>query len=264
MIADLRAQAAELPKLRAEKEQLEEKIREFTLKVASLAAQIAPAAFSGGNPADVRAAIALALKRLRDTRKILNDMAQEAEATEKKARAEAAKIDLASIHVEYERGVRLITGEKNWDRALDKFRRYVAVKKVTKGSDPDKVLEGYRQHVFTGPELVREIRAFTLWWKQEKSTRAKESAQTRAKRKRPGRVKRPASDLRLKENRRHKQGYCRVCGKRVGRRQRLCDEHITAKVLAVPVDSTDLKKLLKKGERVTTEPWIVLEDFSLD
>ena len=259
MISGLRAKTADLPKLRAEAERLEDKRDEFIFKVATLAVQINAKLFEE-SPA---VAVKLALKRLRDTRRILNEMAREDDAKERKAKAKAEKADLASVHEKYESGVKLITGDlENWDRARDKFKGYVAARKVTKGSSLETVLEQYRRHGFTGPELVREKKGFMGWWKQEKSRQAKKAAQT----KRRGRVKRPASDLRFIENRRHKQGYCQVCGRRVGPRRRRCDKHINSKVLAFGVNSTDLAKLSKTDspQHVSTLPHDVLEGFSLE
>jgi hypothetical protein len=83
-------------------------------------------------------------------------------------------------------------------------------------------------------EIGREIRRFDDWWKQEKSAVAKKSASLRKR----GRVKRPASDLRFKENRKHKRGYCQKCGKRTSRSaagnyERLCDDHIKSDPIKV-------------------------------
>jgi hypothetical protein len=46
-------------------------------------------------------------------------------------------------------------------------------------------------------------------------------------------VKRPESDLRFTKNRRHRQGYCQKCGKRVRKDERLCEEHLSGKPLLV-------------------------------
>jgi hypothetical protein len=236
MIADLRAKAAELPALRAKTERLEDKLNEFIFRVAELAALINPKLFEE-SPAT---AVKLAVKRLRDTRRILGEIAQGEKLKEKQAVADAQRADLASVRVEYDEGVRLITGElKNWDRALDKFKRYVAARKLTKGSSVEKVLAHYRKHGFRGSELVNEKKEFMRWWKQERSGQAREAARARKR----GKVKRPKSDLRFKENRRHKKGYCRVCGKRVRPRQRVCDDHIKGKPFLVHVGSNDLAKL---------------------
>jgi regulator of replication initiation timing len=264
--AELSAQAAELPALRAEnerlrgeKERLDEKLQSFVTNVALLAAQISPEAFNGSRD-DMRAAIRLAQKRLRDTRSILNEIADEDEANAKKRRAEAAKRNLSEVYKGgFERIVKLITNQKSWDRALDKFKRYVAAKKVTDGSDVAKVLEGFRrqweEHGCTLQTIAREIREFGPWWKQEKGRQARESAQ--AKIKKPGHVKRPKSDLRKKENRRHKQGYCQVCGKptrrrKIGKRwryERKCDKHLTAKPLIHSVgDLTDAPESSLSGD----------------
>jgi hypothetical protein len=253
MIADLKAKAAEVPRLKAEAQRLEERIEKIYLDIATLAALISPAAFAG-SPDDRRAAIKLAFKRLRDTKRIVGEIIEEGKEKEKKALAEAEKADLAKIRHGYERAVKLITGElKQPDRARDKWKRYVAAKKVTPGSDLEKVLAHYRErwerHGWTLPELVGEKREFADWWKQEKSNQAKKAAgrkhggQAKAKtgkKRGRGRVKRPASDLRKKEVRLHKLGYCRVCGIKIAKNQRVCDGHIKAKVMAFSVGSTDL------------------------
>jgi hypothetical protein len=277
LIAGQRVKVAEAKELRANLDRVQDRLERFYRDVAMLAAQISPKAFNGSTD-DMRAAIKLAVKRLRDTRRIIGEILQEDEDAEKKAAAQAEKAVFTKPRKGYQKAVRLITREKNWDRALGKWRRYIAATKVTPGSDLEKVLASYRErwekHGWTFSELVTEVRGFDPWWKQEKGRRGTESAQSRAKRKTPGRLKRPASDLRLKENRRHAQGYCRLCGKptrrhKVGDRvryERLCDEHIKTKVLAFPVGSTDVAKLAeeKSPQRETTDPWRVLEGFSLE
>jgi hypothetical protein len=217
MIADLCAQASELPKLRAEKEQLEEKITEFSLKVATLAAQINPELFKE-NPG---VAIKFALKRLRDTRRILNEIAIENESKHVAATAQVEKADLAKFSIPFQRAVRWITEEKNWDRAFPKFKKFLAAK-FTKDGEAEGWLQHRRNGMLTGEEWVKLYREYTPWWKREKSRQARKSAL--ARKRKQGRVKRPKSDLRFKENRRHKQGYCRGCGKRVRRGERLCDQ----------------------------------------
>jgi hypothetical protein len=88
----------------------------------------------------------------------------------------------------------------------------------------------YRSTGFTLYQLARFQDAFERWWKQEKSNRARQSALANKKR---GRVRRPQSDLRFTENRRHKHGYCQKCGKRVRKGERLCDKHLSGKPLLV-------------------------------
>jgi RNA polymerase-binding transcription factor DksA len=251
MIADLKAKAAELPALRAQHERLQDKIHRFHLDVAILAAQISPAAFAGG-PDDMRAAIKLALKRLRDTKVIIGGIVQENTEKEKKALAEAGKADLAKVRKGYQCAAKLVTGElKDSSRAFPKWRRYVAAKKVTPGSNLEKVLESYRQrwqnHGWTLLELAKEKREFESWWKQEKSDQAKKAAQKKnagkskqANKRGRGRVKRLKSDLRLMEVRRHKQGYCRECGRRVRANERLCDKCVSGKPLLFTRKKCDL------------------------
>jgi len=235
-IARGRAAAAELPALRAELERLKNEVDEIAFKVLIAAEKKAPG-FAGlpdiESQPELRdykkTVVKLALK---DIRRILSDLALEAS----KAEAEAEKAAFAKSRVKFERGRKLITGDlKHWDRAADKFEAYLA---ATRGSSAEKALGNYRKHGFTGSELLNEYRGFTAWWRQEKSKRARESAQS----KKPGRVKRPKSDLRFKENRRHKQGYCRVCGKRVEMpHYRVCNKHVAHKsVFSFPVDTGDL------------------------
>src|SRR5262245_19311783 len=125
----------------AEKERLQNRHDEFVFKVATLAAQIDPKLF-GENAG---AAIRLALKRLKDTKRILGEITLEADEKAKKAAAEAERAMYAGIREGYESAVRLITGEtKNWStRALPKFKRYVEARKLTEGSSLEKVLEYY-------------------------------------------------------------------------------------------------------------------------
>jgi hypothetical protein len=242
-IADLRSKSSELPALRAENERLQDKREDFIFKVAGLAAQINPKLFEE-NPT---VAIKLALKRLKDTRRVLNEIVQQEKAKE-------AKAAIANVRVKYQRGVKVITGDKKWDRARDKFKRYVAAEKLTEGRNLEEALAHYRQHVFTGPELVIEIRDFERWWKHEKSGQARKSAR--------GRVKRKRSDLRITENRRHKQGYCRKCGKRVRPHERLCDKHVKGKPLLFYTGG--LNRNVETGEVVAGDiaRYQALEDHS--
>jgi len=87
----------------------------------------------------------------------------------------------------------------------------------------------YRNKIFTGTELLRLSGEYRQWWEQEKSKLAKKAGQ--ARKGGQGRVRKKKSDLRFKENRRHKQGYCRKCGKRVRPHERLCDKHVKGKPL---------------------------------
>jgi hypothetical protein len=128
---------------------------------------------------------------------------------------------------DYERVVKCITGEKNWDRALPKIKRWETAKGATTEKALRSVLVYYMDNIFTGTELMRLSGEFRQWWAQEKSKLAKESAQT--KKGGQGQVKRKASDLRFTENRRHKKGYCRACGQRVQASERLCDDCLSGK-----------------------------------
>jgi hypothetical protein len=208
-------------------ERLHDMQERLTYRVASLAAQINPRLMEK-NPT---AAINLAWKRFGDTGRILSKMVsdtwQETKAEEARAQAEAEQAWVDNFRAEYQHGVKLITGEKNWDRALKKFKRFITAKKLTDSSSLEEKLEKYRKHVFKGPELAAEVRDFTEWWKQEKSGQARKSAL--------GRVKRKKSDLRFTENRRHKRGYCKKCGKRVRPGERLCDVCVSGKPLLINV-----------------------------
>jgi hypothetical protein len=244
-IADLKAKADRLPAVKARKEQLEDRIERFYRDVAILAAMVAPEAFAKGDRDDKRAAINLALKRIKDTKSVIGEMLQSDREAEKRAKAEAEKAEFSKPRKGYIRAVKLVTGEtKNWDRALDKWGRYVAARKVTPGSDLETVLGQYRerweQRGWTPLELIEEIREFSPWWKQEKSARAKKAAKKR------GRVKRPKSDLRFKETRKHKQGYCKVCGRKCKHpNQRVCDKHVKGSVLSFGTGSIDMAKFVK-------------------
>ena len=138
-------------------------------------------------------------------------------------------IDLTQ-RVPYRPGVRSITDEKNWDRALPKFKRFLAAK-FPKDGEAEIRISDHEQRGFTVNQLIKFTRDLLAWWKLEKSSSARQSAL--ANKKRRGRVKRPKSDLRFTGNRRHKQGYCQKCGKRVRKRERLCDEHLSGKPLLV-------------------------------
>jgi hypothetical protein len=85
----------------------------------------------------------------------------------------------------YERGVKRITGEKRWDRALEKFREFLESQAQTKEA-VEQLLVKYRQKGFTGAKIIRLQNEFAVWWRAEKSRKARESRKVRGKR---GRVK---------------------------------------------------------------------------
>jgi hypothetical protein len=226
-IARGRAAAAELPALRAELERLKNEVDEIAFKVLIAAEKKAPG-FAGlpdiESQPELRdykeTVVKLALK---DIRRILSDLALEAS----KAEAEAEKAAFAKSRVKFERGTKLITGElKHWDRASDKLKAYL---KATRGSGWEEVWKHYKQHGFTGGELLEEYKAFMAYWRQEKSAKARKSAKKR------GRVKRKKSDKRLKEVRRHRKGYCQKCGKKVGYNEKVCDKHLTMKPVLIGI-----------------------------
>ena len=129
------------------------------------------------------------------------------------------------VHVSFADGVKFLTSEKKIDRALSKFERFLGAT-FTKDGEAAEWIKRYKSKGFTGTQVARFHNAFIPWWKQEKSNRARKSALANKKR---GRVKRPESDLRFTKNRRHKQGYCQKCGKRVRKGERLCDKHLSGK-----------------------------------
>lgn len=133
-----------------------------------------------------------------------------------------------SRRVPYVRGIKEITGEKNWERALPKFKRFMSAK-YPKDGEAEIRMNDHANRGFTVNQIIKYLPEYLPWWKQEKRKSARQSAL--AKKKRQGRVKRPKSDLRFKKNRKHKRGYCQECGKRVQQRERLCDEHLSGKPL---------------------------------
>jgi hypothetical protein len=132
-------------------------------------------------------------------------------------------------HSDYYYVVKCITDEKNWDRALDKIKRFETARGAVTQDALEKVLAVYRNKIFTGTELLRLWGEYRQWWEQEKSRLAKEAGQ--ARKGGQGRVRKKKSDLRFKENRRRKQGYCRNCGRRVRTNEHLCDDCISGKPL---------------------------------
>jgi hypothetical protein len=258
--ASLKAKAEELPKLKAEKRWVKNEIERFYRDVTIIASCVSPGLFAGG-PNDVRAAIKLALKRIQDTKRYFAELKQQDKENEKKALAKAEEAELRQVRKGYEKAVKLVTNEfKDIGRAMPKWRRYVEAKRVFTGSSLEKVLAQYQKRWdkdgWTLLELRHEISIFDPWWRQEKLDQKRRAAQSRnrgkskpAKKRGPGRVKRRASDLRFKENRRHKQGYCQVCGKRVGDRQLRCDEHIKSKVLSFSTGTNDLAEFARGDPR---------------
>jgi hypothetical protein len=143
--------------------------------------------------------------------------------------------------------VKFITGEKNWDRALDKIKRWEMARGATTEDAVEKALAVYKNEIFTGTQLMWLSGDFRQWWKRVKSKKAKAAAH--ARKGGQGRVKRRKSDLRFKANRRHKQGYCRKCGKRVRPRERLCDDCLSGKPILYSWG--DLDYLRKTQEELT-------------
>jgi hypothetical protein len=186
---------------------------------------------------NLAAAIRLTMKTLLDTREARRKALADLVAEELMPVIEREKNEQKRFfdnfrtrgHDDFERIVKFITDEKNFDRALDKIKRFETAKGAKTEKALDKVMAVYRSKIFTGTELMRPWGEFRQWWTQEKSSLAREAA--RARRGGQGRVKRRKSDLRFTANRRHKQGYCRNCGKRVRTRERLCDDCVSGKPL---------------------------------
>jgi hypothetical protein len=132
--------------------------------------------------------------------------------------------------VSYRSCVTALTGEKNWERALPKFKRFMAAK-FPKDGEAEIRIGGHEKRGFTVNQIIKCAGHYQPWWRREKSDSARRSAL--AKKKKRGRVKRPKSDLRFTENRRHKKGYCQECGKRVrqhkGFSERLCNQCLSGK-----------------------------------
>jgi dTDP-4-dehydrorhamnose 3,5-epimerase-like enzyme len=251
--ADLVVKAAELPMQELRKDWLEAEIERFYRDVARIASCISPEMFAG-SPVDVRAAIRLALKRIQDTKRYFGEMVQQDKENEKHAQAKAEQAQLTKVRKGYVRAVKYIIDEvKDVGRAMPKWRRYVEARKVTPGSSLAKVLAQYQERWdkdgWTLLEIRQEIRIFDSWWEQEKSKQNRQFAKKR------GRVKRRASDLRFKENRRHKLGYCQVCGeptrrRKIGNRiryERRCDKHVISTAFAFGVETTDRAPFEQRG-----------------
>ena len=186
---------------------------------------------------DFGAAIKLAMQTLLDTRKArrraLADLVAEElmPAIEREEKERARRLDnfRTNGQDDYYYVVKFIADEKNWDRALDKIKRFETARGARTEHALENVLAVYKKKIFTGTELMRLWGDFRQWWAQEKSKLAKKAGQ--ARKGGQGRVKRGKSDLRFTKNRRRKQGYCRNCGKRVRTGERLCDDCVSGKPL---------------------------------
>jgi hypothetical protein len=93
--------------------------------------------------------------------------------------------DPSFFQIGHVRGVKRITGEKRWDRALEKFREFLESQGQTKEA-VEQLLVKYRQKGFTGAKIIRLQNGFVPWSQAEKSRKARESRKVRGKR---GRVK---------------------------------------------------------------------------
>jgi hypothetical protein len=71
------------------------------------------------------------------------------------------------FHKGYKQGVKLITGEKRWDRALPKFRAFLESQPETKEA-VEQLLVRYRQNGFTGAKIIRLQHDFAMWKAEEK------------------------------------------------------------------------------------------------
>jgi len=103
---------------------------------------------------------------------------------------------LANLHLQYEQGVKSVTSQARWDRALKSFRLFLASKAREKERTDEGItarteamLAKYRARGFSGTEANKLRGEFEQWRGKGKQ----------------GRVKKRASDGRLKENREKKR-----------------------------------------------------------
>jgi DNA repair exonuclease SbcCD ATPase subunit len=196
-ITKLKAQAAEVPKLRAEAERLEDKLRKIYHDVATLAAQ-----FHQSYDVDVGEAAELAVKQIVAVKKILTPPAMVT------AQEKAKPVDTG---MRYEQFVMYVTGLRKFEQAIKRLKEFLAVKTKAK-SDPEAWFEAtlvtYRTYdgklkLTDAERLKREI---SEWWKREKSRRAKKGGKARAMLRRC-----PECKKRWLEP---KKRFCRYCGMR--------------------------------------------------
>jgi hypothetical protein len=153
-------------------------------ELATLAARIDPGLCQQRPTEAIKAAIALieAANKTID----LKRMERELEKATEQMDNEQADDPNSPFHFKYQRGVKLITGEKRRERALSRFRAFLGSQEKTKGTI-DQLLTEYRQNGFTGGKISHLREEFATWKAEEKSRMAKQS---RAQRKgRQGRVK---------------------------------------------------------------------------
>jgi hypothetical protein len=127
----------------------------------------------------------------------LEEIRLRAEWPEEQARLEKQQAEyLDSREIPYDKGVKLITSQSRWSYAQDWFKRFVSAKAKERGEQTEEgvaahagaMLAKYRSRGFTGTEAKKLREEFEQW-------RGKG---------RQGRVKKRASDGRLRENRQKK------------------------------------------------------------
>jgi hypothetical protein len=152
-----------------------------TLELATLAARIAPEICLQRPTEAIEAATALieaanvAIDSKREERELLKAIEQ----SDKFDREHADEPD-SFFHKGYEEGVKLITGEKRWSRALRQFRAFLESRVKTEQA-VDRLLIRYRQFGFTGAKIISLRDDFSTWKVKDKSHKARESRAVRSK-----------------------------------------------------------------------------------
>jgi hypothetical protein len=178
-IARLRAKAAKGAALDAKEERLEREIQDLTFNLATLAARIHPE-LCESKPVE---AIKLAIKLIRAIKAAEQDLEKE----DRKAKAQAAKDELASLRVSYNEGVLFITGEsKKPARAREYFERFLLWKYPTK-AQANTALRRYEDQGFTGLEVAQLGKEFTAGWpfREEKGKQGQVKSPEKDARKKP-------------------------------------------------------------------------------
>ena len=146
------------------------------LELATLASRIAPGICLQRSTEAIEAAMALieAARETIDLKRCERELEEATEQADKKLEGQADDPDSSPFHFGYERGVKLITLQKGWDRALERFKDFLK-SQVKEEGKVEELLTTYRQKGFTGAKISSLRNDLVVWWEKEKSRKASAS-----------------------------------------------------------------------------------------
>jgi hypothetical protein len=148
-------------------------------ELATLAARIAPGLCHQHPTEAINAAIALveAAKETIDLKRMERELEITTEQLDKELDKHADDPASSPFRFGYERGIKKITKENNWSRALEKVREFESRGRTKRAVD--KLFAAYRENGFTGAKINKLRGDFGAWWEKEKSRKARESRAAR-------------------------------------------------------------------------------------